>query len=226
MRALHRRAAEVAAGMDSYIVRLTRREFIKGKLQPEEVMLLKFRRDPFSVHFKWLGAQARGREVVFVKGQSNDQIHTLLAAGDMPLMPAGKRISLGHDSPLVRSGCRHSILDAGIGHLVEELGRLLTALEKGDRQRGTLTYLPSQKRPEFSAPVAAIERVIPPNVETCLPRGGKRWLYFDPTSKLPLLVVAVDDRGQEVEYYHYDRLQYPVKLDDDDFNPDKLWEPR
>jgi hypothetical protein len=37
------------------------------------------------------------------------------------------------------------------------------------------------------------------------------------------LLVTRDDRGQEVEYYHYDRLQFPVRLDDADFNPDRLW---
>ena len=34
--------------------------------------------------------------------------------------------------------------------------------------------------------------------------------------------VWFDDGGQEVEYYWFDRIQYPVRLDDDDFNPDKL----
>ena len=38
-----------------------------------------------------------------------------------------------------------------------------------------------------------------------------------------MLVVTYDNRNQEVEYYLYDRLQTPVKLDGDDFNPDKLW---
>ena len=38
-----------------------------------------------------------------------------------------------------------------------------------------------------------------------------------------MLVITYDHRNQEVEYYLYDRLQAPVHLDADDFNPDKVW---
>ena len=65
--------------------------------------------------------------------------------------------------------------------------------------------------------------MIPPGVEPQLPRGGRRWLFFDPASHLPVLMITHDDKDHEVEYYCYDRLQYPVKLDDLDFDPDKLW---
>ena len=65
--------------------------------------------------------------------------------------------------------------------------------------------------------------VIPPGVEPQLPRGGRRWLFFDPASHLPVLMITHDNMDHEVEYYCYDRIQYPVKLDDLDFDPDKLW---
>jgi hypothetical protein len=71
--------------------------------------------------------------------------------------------------------------------------------------------------------VPAAEHVIPPGVEDGLPRGGRRLYFFDPDHHLPLLVITRDDKGQEVEYYLHDRLQADVHLDDDDFNPDKLW---
>ncbi|MFO0929094.1 MAG: hypothetical protein U0736_19080 [Gemmataceae bacterium] len=38
-----------------------------------------------------------------------------------------------------------------------------------------------------------------------------------------LLVACWDERGQEVEYYRYDRLQAGVRLDDSDFDPERLW---
>ncbi len=89
-RQLLQQAAARCATLDSYIVRLTRREFHQDKAQPEEIMLFMFRKDPWSVHFKWLGETARGREVVYVKGKYENKIHTKLAAGDAPLMPAGR----------------------------------------------------------------------------------------------------------------------------------------
>ena len=220
---LVQQAAERYAGIDSYIARLTRREVVGSKSQPEEVLLFKFRKEPWSVYFKWLGKTGEGREVLYVKNQYENKLHTLLAAGDHPLMGAGKRMSLAIDSIFVRNASRHPITEAGIGASVERLGRLLDSIEHGDKRVGTLTVLGAQSRPEFDKPAWVVEHVLPPGQDPSLPRGGRRLYGFDPDSKLPLLVTAVDDRGQEVEYYSYDRLQYPVKLDNDDFNPDKLW---
>ena len=92
LHALYGEAAEHYARVDSYIVRLTRREQLNGKDKPEEVLLFKFRKDPWSVYFKWLGTEGKGREVVYVHGQYENKIHSILAAGDIPLMPAGSAL--------------------------------------------------------------------------------------------------------------------------------------
>jgi len=223
LRSLYREAAERYAAIDSYIVRLRRREQVNGKDNPEEILCVKFRKQPWSVYFKWLGKEATGREVVYVKGQYEDKIHTLLAAGDMPLMPAGKRVALPPDSLLVRSSSRHSIQEAGIGMLIEHFGRLLEAVQKGENQLGTVKYLGLLKRPEFDAPCEGAEQEIPAGSESLLPRGGRRLWAFDTITKFPVLIITQDHTGHEVEYYCYDRLQFPVQLDSDDFNPDKLW---
>jgi hypothetical protein len=223
VRRLHQLATGRYATMDSYIARLTRREQVNGKNGPEEIMLFKFRKEPWSIYFKWLGETGKGREVVYVKGQHENKIHTLLAAGDMPLMPAGKRLALPIDSSLVRSACRHPITEAGIGASIERLGTLLSATERGDKTAGTLTALGPQARAEFRRPAEVVEHVIPAGAEPELPRGGRRQYWFDPETNLPLLVIARDEKDQEVEYYRYDKLLFPVKLDADDFDPDKLW---
>jgi hypothetical protein len=200
-----------------------RREQVNGKDRPEEVLLFKFRKQPWSVYFKFLGPEGQGREVVYVKGQYGNMIHSLLAAGDMPLMPAGKRMAISPDNIFVRSASRHTITEAGIGSIVERFGRLVEAVEKGNMQYGTVKYVGQVKRPEFECPLEAAEQGIPAGYDPNLPRGGRRWLMFDPTNGLPVLLLTHDDTGHEVEYYCYDRIEYPVKLDDDDFNPDKLW---
>jgi hypothetical protein len=223
LRQLHQAAARQHAAMDSYIARLTRREFVKGKYQPEEVLLFKFRKEPRSVYFKWVGPVGKGREVIYVKGRYENKIHTLLAAGDMPLARAGTRIALAPDSVLVRNSSRHSITEAGIGTLIDRFGALLDALEKGDTSQGAAVYLGPQKRPEFSVPLEGVEWNLPPGLDPSLPRGGRRWCYVDSKTHLPVLILTQDERGQEVEYYRYDRFQFPVRLDDDDFDPDKLW---
>jgi len=216
-------ASKGIAGMDSYIVRLKRNEYLKGKMQPQELILLKFRREPFSVHFKWLGEHAHGREVLYVKGQHRNEIHTKLAAGDVPFAPAGKRMSLAVDSALVKAASRHPITEAGIGRLVEHLGAVVTGMSKGDRSCGTATYLTQVTRSEFTTPVDGIEWKVPVGYDSSLPKGGTRWMFFDPKTRLPMVVVTHDERNHPVEYYQYDLLQTPVKLDNDDFDPEKLW---
>jgi hypothetical protein len=222
---LQQQAAETYAGMDSYIARLTRHEVVNGKAQPEEVILFKFRKHPWSVYFKWIGDEGKGREVVYVKGAYENKIHTLLTNGDMPalLMPADRRMAVAVDSMLVRSASRHSITEAGIGHCIEHLARVLDGVERGDKKLGAVTDLGLQKRSEYPKPLPMIEHTVPPGLEPELPRGGKRQYGFDPDNHLPVLVITHDDQGHEVEYYRYDLIQFPVKLDADDFDPDKLW---
>jgi hypothetical protein len=186
-------------------------------------MLVKFRKEPWSVYFKWVGTEGKGREVVYVKDHGDGKIHTRLAAGDVLLMPAGATFAVAPDSPLARGRSRHPITDAGIGRLLEWFGPLVDATERGDRSPGSLTYLGTQTRPEFAGPVEAVEQVVPPGREPALPRGGRRLWFFAPDSHLPLLISTRDQTGHEVEYYWHEQLQFPVHFGDDEFNPDRLW---
>jgi hypothetical protein len=138
-------------------------------------------------------------------------------------MPAGKRMSLSPDSILVKSSTRHPITDAGIGAGIDKIGAVIALAERGDRKVGTLSVIGPVARSEFEKPAMALEHAMPAGYDHSMPRGGKRWYYFDPATGLPTLIIAKDDRGQEVEYYRYDRLQPNVKLDDNDFDPEKLW---
>lgn len=223
---LFRGATERYQHIDSYIARFRRREVVGTTAKPEELMLIKFRKNPWSVYFKWLGSEGHGREAVYVNGKYDNKLHTLLAAGDVPLMPAGKRFSLSPDSSLVRNSSRHSIHEAGFGSLIDQFARIAAANAKGDTHLGTLRYLGPIKRPEFDQPCEAVEQIIPPGSEQGLLKGGRRLWVFDSATSLPVLVTAHDEANKEVEFYCYDRLQYPANLTEDDFNPDVLWRPK
>jgi hypothetical protein len=211
------------ASMHTYVARVHRREQQNGKPGPDEWQFFKWRQQPWSVYFKWIGAEHKGREVLYVHGQHGSQIHTLLAAGDMPLMPAGKHIALDPDNVFVRNASRHAITEAGIGNLVTKFGAIVAALEKDDRRLGTLTYRGKVRRPEYPAPMDGVEQMIPPGGETDMPKGGKRWWFFEATTHLPVLVITLDEAGHELEYNCYDQLRENVPLTDGDFNPD-LWD--
>jgi len=220
---LVRLAREQLSTFDSYIARLSRREAINGQMQPEEVMMFRFRAKPWSVYLKWLSKEGKGREVLYVKGQHDNKIHSLLSAGDIPFMPAGKRMALSPDNILVKSACRHPLEEAGLAACVERIGRILALSRDDPKRQGTVKLIGPVKRDEFDKPVWGIEHTLPPRADPTLERGGKRIYYFDPDISLPTLITAYDERGVEVEYYFYDRLQRAVKLDDHDFDPDFLW---
>lgn len=221
LRRLARRAVDKERTLDAYYVRLRRREAVDGKEQPEEIILFKYRRAPVSVHCKWLGKEAHGREIVYVKGQHDDKIHILTGQGD--ILGPGRKMSFPPENPLVKSKFRYPVTEAGVGAAAVRFGALIDAIERGQPNAGSAKHLADQNRPEFPRPVDAVEQTIPPNAEPGLIRGGVRFYYFDPDLGLPTVIVTFDHTRQQVEYYHFDRLQAPVSFDDADFDPAALW---
>jgi hypothetical protein len=225
VRRLHRDAAAAYAKQGSYIARLRRRESVPGRAKPEEILLFKFREQPWSVHFKWLGDEGKGREVVYVRGQGDDKLHILTAAGDIPFAPAGRRLDLAPDSLLVRASSKYPITEAGVGATIARYGKLLDAVARQQAPGVTLKYLGPVQRPEYPAPLEGVECHFPPGREPDLPQGGKRLVFFDPATRFPVVSLAFDPAGQEVDYSCFDRFQLDVHLDDDDFHPEMLWGP-
>jgi len=220
---LYETARQRYARIDSSIARLTWHETVKGKRRPEEVILLKVRESPWSVYAKWLGKEGAGREGVYVRGQYRDKVHVRLAAGDVPFMPAGALMALDPNGSLLWVASTHPITELGVGAAIGMIGEVVAALERGDRRQGTLTVVGPQRREEFGKPVLGIEHRIPAGADAAVRDGGRRTYWFDPSTGLPTLIVTHDEKGREVEYYHYDRLQLSVRLDDEDFDPERLW---
>jgi hypothetical protein len=219
---LLREAEQSCAQQSSYICRLRRREPGAGKPKAEEIMIFKCRAKPFSVHFKWLGDEGKGREVVFVAGKDDQKLHILTAAHDIPFTPAGRQISLPIDSLLVKAASKYPITEAGVCRIVARFRRLLD-----DHQRGlpglSIRYLGPTPRPEYGVPLEMVELTLPPGREPEAPHGGSRLLGFDPQSKWPVFSTTFDPNGNEIDYYCFDRFQFNVLLDDDDFSTERLW---
>lgn len=218
LRQLQQQAAAKYAKIDSYVARLQRREQINGKNSAEEVILFSHRKEPWSVHLKWIGTEAQGRESLYVKGRYEGKIHTLLAPSDPRIL--GKMVAMAPDSPFIRSRCRHPITEAGVGSLIDRFGRLVDREESGQAQ--ALRCAGPMQRAEHEQPLEAVEQLIAEREETALPGGGRRWWFFDPVTSFPTVIITVDSAGQQVEYYCYDKFLMPAGLDDDDFNPERL----
>jgi hypothetical protein len=60
-----------------------------------------------------------------------------------------------------------------------------------------------------------------------MPNGGVRQWFFDPkpdssSYTLPVLIIATEPNGKEVEYYLFRRMNFQVKYTDADFDPARL----
>jgi hypothetical protein len=94
-------------------------ESIKGKLQAEHVIDLKYRAQPHSVYMRWVGPKdLAGREVFYVKGQNNNKMRVR----ERGVAGALGFISIDPNDPRVFEHSRHTIVEAGIGHLIDRLG--------------------------------------------------------------------------------------------------------
>ena len=86
-----------------------------------------------------------------------------------------------------------------------------------------MKYLGRVKRDEFEAKVDAVMQVLPVNCsDPLLPKGGRRFWFFDTTTGLPMLYITHDPDG-EVEYYCLDGIIWPAPMDDNDFDPERVW---
>lgn len=220
MRFLYQRAAERHATMDAYTFRLKRREVVNGVKQTEELIAVKLRREPFSVHLAWIGKEAKGRETIYVHGKFDNKMQVMLAPNDPIAFLMGGKMAVALDNPMVKSRSRYPITTTGFGSIIERYGQMVAGIERGDPRDGTAKYLGQVKREEFEQKVEAVYQVLPANGDPNLPKGGERWWYFDATHGLPILVIAHDSSG-EVEYYCHDQIRHPVRLDDDDFSPER-----
>jgi hypothetical protein len=215
---LHRilkQAESECANLDSYICRMTKREVVNGSAKPEEIIRFMFRKQPFSLYFRWIGKECSGREVVYVKGKFENKLHIRQS-------PGSATMALAPDNFLVKRSSRHPITEAGVCAIVDMYASGVAAFDKGQHP---LRYLGVVKRQDFDegTQLEGIEEDLVPGADPNLPRGGRRQLYFNTANHLPALVITRDERGQEVEYYRFDRFQSRVRLDDDDFDPEKLF---
>ncbi|MEZ4449200.1 MAG: DUF1571 domain-containing protein [Nannocystaceae bacterium] len=189
-----------------YTATLTKRERVKGKLLPAEVIEVKFRR-PYSVYMKWTGAAHQGQEVLYVRGVNGGKLRA--HPGSFPDVT----VDLDPRGSMAMRGNRHPITEASLGDIVDKIVR---DLRRGDARPGEVTLQdlgPGQRGGElvrcvearFSAP-----GYYAPRVRVCL----------SARTRLPAWIQVWDAEDRLVEDYEYRDLKINVGLTDRDFAAD------
>ncbi|MBO0701138.1 MAG: DUF1571 domain-containing protein [Zavarzinella sp.] len=227
LRRLYRTASDRFNQLEGFQARLTRRETVGNKPMPEEVLEYTFRREPYSVHVKWVGLEGQGRELVYVQGKYDNKVQILTGKCEGLVIPAGMRVSRLPTDKDVRSKSRYDIREGGMGTAIVWFGKVLSVMEQDPAQANRAHYLGRKPVRERESGLEVVEETIPPDWEPLLPKGGKRTTHFDPDPSspsfgLPVLIVTLGDTGRQVEYYWFDQLR-PIRPTDADFDPDRLW---
>ena len=129
--------------------------------------------------------------------------------------------------PLVKSRTRYSIREAGHGTPIARVGEWVAKAETGKIPAENLTYLGEVKRKEYPYPArrraaqAAAER------RSAHAQWRHAQWFFDPkpdspSYAFPVLIIATEPNGKEVEYYLFEKVKLNVKFTDADFDPARL----
>lgn len=219
--------------IDTYDCVVTRRELAPNKTTTDEVVFYQFRKNPMAVYIRNISEAGKGREVVYNPTKHGDTLHTILGQGDGKFgLKAGDRApELTPDSPFVKNKTRYSIREAGFGNPISRFAAWVAKAEKGELPADALVYLGPVTRPEFKQPVVGVQLKLRPGDDPLLPTGGTRLWFFDrdqesPACGLPLLIIATEPNGKEVEYYLFEKLRFGAKYPDIDFSPDRYGKKR
>jgi hypothetical protein len=207
-------ARQTFQGVQDYSCVLIKRERIRGQLEPDEVVTMLVRNQPFSVYLRWEAPRARvGQEACYVVGRNNNmlRVHSTGLAGALGWM------SLDPRDPRVLEHSRHSITEAGIGNLLDRYGQRWE-----EERRLNVTTVHVGEFVYNRRPCRRVELIHPP--------GGtfkyyRSLLYFDNENHLPIRVENYDwprqrggPQGELAEVYSYINLRLNVGLTDAAFN--------
>src|SRR6184192_4291760 len=103
-------------GVKDYACLFVKRERLRGQVQPENLIDMKVRTQPFSVYLRWLKpSPTAGQEVCYIAGRNNG----MMRVHSTGLLGAVGFVSMDPRDPRALETSRHSIQEAGIGNLID-----------------------------------------------------------------------------------------------------------
>jgi hypothetical protein len=199
-----------------YTCVLVKKERMRGQLQPENVISMKVRCEPFSVYLRWQQPKTMAnQEACYVAGKNEGKMR-VHAAG---LIGVAGWVSLDPTDERAKKNSNHAITEAGIGNLINRFTK------SWEREKGlNVTRVRVGEYDYNKRRCVRVEAIHPDN------NGGqfvsyRSVLYFDKETHLPIRVETYDwprqggsPEGDLMEVYSYVNMKLNVGLGDDAFN--------
>jgi hypothetical protein len=199
-----------------YTCVLIKRERVRGQLQPESVISMKVRSQPFGVYLRWQQPKnVAGQEACYVAGKNEGKMRVHSTG----LLGVAGWVSLDPNDERAKKTSNHSITEAGIGNLIARFAKSWEREKDLNLTRVRVGEYEYNKRR-----CVRVEATHPDN------RGGqfltyRSVVYFDKETHLPIRVEAYDwphqggnTEGELLEVYSYVNLKLNVGLSDETFN--------
>ncbi len=194
-----------------YTCTLRKQERVRGQLQEENIILFSYREKPFSVHMKWLSPPASANQIViYVQGRNNDNMH-VKSRGPLGGGLIGW-INVSPTDPRVLQHSRHTITEAGIGNMIDQLIRHLEIEKQFNKTIvRTADYSFDDRR------CIRVETIRPQRMDAF--QAYRTVVYLDKESKYPIRLENYDwplaggpAGGDLLEKFSYYSLRFNVGL--------------
>jgi hypothetical protein len=197
-----------------YTFTLIKQERVNGQLQPENVIAVKFRNQPFSVYMKWAAPKEFvGQEVCYVQGRNKD----MMRVHPTGFLGIAGFVSIDPRDPKVMQNSRHTIYEAGLGNLIESMARAWEADRRLGKTQARIGEYEYNKRRCLRVETWYTERLAQ---AYC----WRSVVYFDHETKLPIRTENYDwprpgvPGGDLLETFSYIDLRFNLGLTDAAFN--------
>jgi len=204
------RTAEAAYDkVASYSAVFHKQQRIAGKLLPQETILLKCRKKPFSLYMKWIEAPYEGSELLYVAGWNEDRIRAH-RGGILRFITR----NLDPRDPGLMANELRPVTSTGIGYLLETVA---TNIRKAIKV-GELKFSERAQEMLYGRNTQVLEVVFPK--ERARDYDGYRYVINQDVDSKILVRIKVYDRDEQlVESYGYQNLNLNAPLADADFDP-------
>jgi len=229
LKTLRLKIKELEQGLDfldtipTYALTLTKQEVVNGDLLDPHVMLLKYRRQPFSVYLRWLAGD-EGREVLYVEGTHNNRLlgHD---GGWRARIPA---FYVSPHSSLAMRDSRYPVTAAGFQGLIE----IMLEIHKNDLTKDNVASCELDSSAQFDGRPCDAFTTIYKARETS-PTYRKSTTWFDREWHVPLKSIHYEwpkaneslsdselDPATLIESYEFTEVDFHPGLQDIDFTRD------